>query len=122
MLTFGLLACLTNLGYCALALAPPTVAGLSAVVAIDNLFGAMAMAVFVAWLMSLCSRSYSATQYALLYGAYTAEAKLCGATSGFAVNAAGWPTFFALTVVAAVPGLVLLALMPPKIAMPEDGR
>ena len=119
MLLFGVLATASNLGYLFLASMPPTTIGLAIAVAIDNTFGAMAMAAFIAWLMSLCSSSFSATQYALIYGIYAAELKLAGATSGFIVASTDWPTFFAWTIAASIPGLALLALFPKRLAMPS---
>jgi PAT family beta-lactamase induction signal transducer AmpG len=122
MLLFGLLATASNVGYLVLAITPHSIPGLAVAVAIDNALGAMAMAAFIAWLMSLCNTRYSAAQYALIYGIYAAELKLAGASSGFLVAALGWPTFFAITMVVALPGLLLLARLPPRLAMPTHGR
>jgi len=120
MLTFGALAALGNLGYAILAMTERTHVGLATVVAIDNFCGGMAMTAFVAWLMALCSRSFSATQYALLFGIYTGVVKLCASLSGYLVAWLDWPAFFAVTVAASVPGLVLLARLPARVAMPES--
>ncbi len=66
LLLFGILQALTNLGFMALALAGKSYPLMIAVVAAENLCGGMGTAAFVALLMALCDRRFSATQYALL--------------------------------------------------------
>ena len=119
LLSFGLLQAVANLGYAWLAHAATSRSALAVVVAVDNLAGGLAASVFIAWLMSLCSRSFSATQYALLYGVYAGAARLCGVASGYLVRALGWAAVFIVTAVAAIPGILLLLRLPPRVAMPE---
>jgi len=61
LLLFGILQALTNLGFMALALAGKSYALMIAVVAAENLCGGMGTAAFVALLMALCDRRFSAT-------------------------------------------------------------
>jgi PAT family beta-lactamase induction signal transducer AmpG len=69
----------------------------------------MGTAAFVALLMGLCNQQFSATQFALL-SALTAVGRtyLAGPLTPPLVQYAGWPTFFLLTVLIALPGLWLL--------------
>ncbi|MCS6781441.1 MAG: MFS transporter, partial [Geminicoccaceae bacterium] len=66
LLTFGLLQAVTNLGFVWLAAAGRDYAVMVAVVGLENLAGGMGTAAYVALLMALCDRRFSATQYALL--------------------------------------------------------
>ena len=66
MLIFGIGQALTNLLYMWLALAGRKVWLLVLATSLDTMIGGMGQAAFVAFLMSLCSADYSATQYALL--------------------------------------------------------
>jgi PAT family beta-lactamase induction signal transducer AmpG len=72
----------------------------------------MAEAAFMAFLMSLCNKSFSATQFALLSSASTLVGRTLGAGSGYLIIAAGWPIFFATTMAMAAPALLLLLFLP----------
>ena len=80
-------------------------------VAAENLCGGMGTAAFVALLMSLCDRRFSATQYALLSALAAVGRVYVGPVSGFLVSAIGWAPFFFLTFLIALPGLALLWIM-----------
>ncbi len=66
LMLFGVLQAVSNLGYWILAVTPPHLWSMGATIAVENLCGGMGTAAFVALLMTLCNRSFSATQYALL--------------------------------------------------------
>ena len=61
--------------------------------------------------MSLCSARFSATQYALLSSLMGVSRDVLVAPAGAIAEATGWPAFFAISLVAAVPGLALLPLL-----------
>ena len=109
LIIFGLLQALANFGYLALALVGKNHELLIAAIGIDNLCNGMGTAALVAYLMSLCHRRFSATQYALLTSASSLLGRLLGAFSGMAIAALGWAAFFAVSIVVAVPALLLLA-------------
>ncbi len=112
LLLFGILASATNSGYLALSIVGKNHILLAAAIGIHNLCSGMAEAAFMAFLMSLCNKSYSATQFALLSSASTIIGRTLGGASGYLIAAAGWPVFFATTMAMAAPALVLLALLP----------
>src|SRR5256886_29901 len=66
LLLFGFLQALTNLGFMLLAAAGKSYPLMITVIAAENLCGGMGTAAFVALLMAMCDRRFSATQYALL--------------------------------------------------------
>lgn len=109
LLLFGLLQAVSNLGYWALAVMPPNVVVMGVVVAGENLCGGLGTAAFVALLMALCNHQFSATQFALL-SALSAVGRtyLAGPFTPPLVESLGWPGFFLLTVVIALPGIALL--------------
>ncbi len=80
----------------------------------------MVDAAFAAFLMSLCNKSFSATQFALLSSASTLIGRLISAGSGWLATALGWPLFFALTIGAVLPSLILLLVAFPKNAGGHD--
>jgi len=116
LLSFGLFAALANTGYLALALHGRSVPLLALAIGIDNVFGGTVDAAFAAFIMSLCNKSFSATQFALLSSASTIIGRLFSAGSGWLATSLGWPLFFALTIAAVLPSLVLLLVALPKDA------
>jgi MFS transporter, PAT family, beta-lactamase induction signal transducer AmpG len=111
LLIFGIGQALTNLLYMWLALAGRKVWLLVLATTLDTMIGGMGQAAFVAFLMSLCSADYSATQFALLSALATLPRVLSGAAAGVLVPIVGWARFFVITCLAAVPGLILLIFM-----------
>jgi MFS transporter, PAT family, beta-lactamase induction signal transducer AmpG len=112
LLLFGILASVTNSGYLALSFVGKNHALLAAAIGIHNLCSGMAEAAFMAFVMSLCNKSFSATQFALLSSASTVVGRILGMGTGYLVEAAGWSVFFATTMAMAAPALVLLWFLP----------
>ncbi len=109
LMGFGVLQAISNLGYWMLAVTPPHLYSMALVVAVENLCGGLGTAAFVALLMALCQAQFSATQFALL-SALSAVGRtyLAGPLTPVLVAWFGWPVFFLLTVLIALPGLGLL--------------
>ena len=71
----------------------------------------MGTAVFIAYLSMLCNVRYTATQYALFSSLFAISRTLLSTGSGAMAEQFGWPSFFILTMVAAIPGLILLFML-----------
>ena len=108
LMIFGVLQAISNLGYWALAVLPKSYPLMAAAVGIENLCGGMGTAAFVAFLMALTDRRFSAGQYALLSALSAVGRIYVGPASGVMVESLGWPTFFLVTVFTALPGIALL--------------
>jgi MFS transporter, PAT family, beta-lactamase induction signal transducer AmpG len=78
---------------------------------LDTGIGGMGLAAFVAFLVSLCSANYSATQYALLSAMASIPTRVMGYVAGFVVSSVGWANFFIITCLSAVPGIVVLVIL-----------
>ena len=111
LLVFGVLQGVTNLGFWWLASTTPTLAGMTAVVLLENLAGGMGTAAFVALLMGLCDVRFTATQFALLSALASIGRVVIGPVAGVVASDWGWPEFFLLSTALAIPGVLLLALM-----------
>ncbi len=109
LMAFGLLQAVSNLAYWLIAVSPKSLWLMATGVGIENLCGGLGTASFVGLLMALCHQRFSATQFALL-SALSAVGRtyLAGPLTPPLVDYLGWPGFFLLTVVIALPGLVLL--------------
>ena len=108
LLAFGILQAATNLGFMLLAWVGKDYVVMTLVITLENLAGGMGTAAFVAFLMALCDRRYSATQFALLSSLSAVGRVMVGPVAGVAAAMLDWPLFFALTFAAALPGLGLL--------------
>ncbi|UOD50227.1 muropeptide transporter [Orrella daihaiensis] len=109
LMAFGILQAVSNFGYWLIAVGPQSIWLMAFGVGLENLCGGMGTAAFVALLMGLCNHQFSATQFALL-SALSAVGRtyLAGPLTPPLVESFGWPIFFAMTVVIALPGLWLL--------------
>jgi PAT family beta-lactamase induction signal transducer AmpG len=95
-------------GFVSLATAAPVDGGLLLVVAFENISGGMGTAAFVAFLMSLCNQRFTATQFALLSAFASVGRVWVGPLAGVLAETIGWPTFFVVSTVAALPALAML--------------
>lgn len=109
LMFFGILQAASNLSFMVLAWAGKSYSVLVFAVAFENLCGGMGTAAFVSLLMAMCDNRYTATQYALLSSLAALGRIFVAPTSGYVVEAIGWPGFFLLTTFAALPGLFLLS-------------
>jgi len=112
LIAFGILQAVANGLYAVLAVVGHSYPLLVASIGVDNFFNGLGTAAFVAFLMTLCHRKHTATQYALLSSAMSIGGRLIGSSGGAIAEYAGWPVFFGVTIVAAIPGIVLLTLRP----------
>ncbi|HEX2791926.1 MAG TPA: MFS transporter [Steroidobacteraceae bacterium] len=97
-LSFGILA----------ARGQPSLAGLATVISLDNFAQGVHGTALIAFMSSLTSVSYTATQYAVLSSLYALPGKLLMGTSGMVVDHIGYPPFFLYTAALSIPALVLL--------------
>ncbi|HZT55313.1 MAG TPA: MFS transporter, partial [Burkholderiaceae bacterium] len=82
--------------------------GLLLVIAAENLSGGMGTAAFLAFLMSLCNQRFTATQFALLSAFASVGRVWVGPLAGVLAESIGWPVFFIVSTLVALPALVML--------------
>lgn len=111
LLAFGVLQAISNLTFMWLAAIGKDYGVMVLAVAFENLAGGMGTAAFVALLMAMCDKRFTASQFALLSALAAVGRVYVGPASGYMVEAIGWTTFFGFTFLVALPGLVLLYLM-----------
>ena len=111
---FGGLQLLSNLGYYALAVAHKKDYSLLVIaVNIENFSAGLVTVATVAFVMSLCNHRFTTTQFALFSSLMAISRDVLSAPAGSWATATGWPTFFLLSLVAALPGLLLLPIVAP---------
>jgi MFS transporter, PAT family, beta-lactamase induction signal transducer AmpG len=105
----GVLMAASNLVFVGLAWAGADLVWLTATIAVENVTTGMGTTAFVAYLSSLCHAAYTATQYALLTSLMALSRTVMSSGAGWLADRVEWTTFFVLTTVAALPGLMVLA-------------
>lgn len=105
---FGLGQMVSTLGFVVLAGVTPTAAALATVVAIENFTAGLGTAAFVGFMASLTDRRFTATQYALLSSLMGVPRVFASAPTGWFAESLGWPGFFLMCTLIAIPGLALL--------------
>jgi MFS transporter, PAT family, beta-lactamase induction signal transducer AmpG len=110
---FGILQVLSNFGYYALALTGKDYTLLVLAINIENFCAGLVAVVTVAYMMSLCNRNFTTTQFALFSSLMAIGRDVLSAPAGELAKAAGWSNFFIISVFAALPGLFLLPLVAP---------
>lgn len=110
---FGALQAVSNLAYLLLAQMGKNYSFLVITINIENFCAGLGTAAFVAFLMSLCNPRFSATQYALLSSLMAVSRDILVAPAGRLAEITGWPLFFVISIVAALPGLLLLPIFAP---------
>jgi len=111
LLFAGVLQMLGNLLYIALFSAGHDNLMLALSIFGENFTSGMASAAFVAYLSSLCSAAFTATQYALFSSLAAVPARFLSAPSGFLVDRIDWIPFFLVATLACLPSLLLLLAM-----------
>lgn len=80
-------------------------------IGVENISGGLGAAAFVAWLSSLCSKRYSATQYALLSSLAMVGRTVIAGSVGAVADHYGWIAFFLMSTAAGIPGILLLYIL-----------
>jgi PAT family beta-lactamase induction signal transducer AmpG len=108
LVLFGVLQAITNLVYALLAWVGRDIGVMVFAVGFDNFAGGMGAVAFVALVIALCDARFSAAQYALLSALAAVPRTFLGPVAGLAAPAVGWPGFFVITFLTALPGLAVV--------------
>jgi len=111
LLAGAVMTAATNLLFVVLAQYPPDLGLLALVVSADNLSGGIANVALIAWLSSMTSASFTATQYALFSSLMTLPGKFLGGFSGIVVADFGYAEFFLIAGLMGVPAILLALYM-----------
>ncbi|MFN7096002.1 MAG: AmpG family muropeptide MFS transporter [Gammaproteobacteria bacterium] len=115
---FGVLQAVSNLSFMVLAMCGKSLALMGGAIFIEQACSGMGTAAFVAFLMSLCDRRYTATQYALLSALAAIGRVFVGPVAGVMVEHIGWVQFYWWSFVIALPGVGLLWLLREQVIHP----
>jgi MFS transporter, PAT family, beta-lactamase induction signal transducer AmpG len=105
----GVLQAVANFTFSWQAVLGPKPAALALAISTENFTSAIGTVIFVAYLSALCRNPlHTATQYALLTALSAVGRTYLSSAAGYVAKATGWPWFFAVAALLAIPGLLLL--------------
>lgn len=104
----GITAVASNLSYAAAALPGVPAVGVIAASVVESFCGGLASAAFLSFLMRISDRRHAAVEYAMLTALYAVAGTLVSIPSGALTEQLGYPGYFALTALFALPGLAFL--------------
>jgi PAT family beta-lactamase induction signal transducer AmpG len=110
---FGFLQIFSNVGYILLTYDPGNRLLMVGAMSFELLTTGLGMGAFGVLLLRITQKRFSATQYALYSSLFGLPRIVAGPVTGFVVDALGWRVFFWLTMVAGIPGLMLLRRFAP---------
>ncbi len=106
----GIVQAVANLSFSWLALVGVNQWALAFAITAENFTSAIGTVIFVAYLSSLCQNPlHTATQYALLTALAAVGRTYLSSGAGYVAKATGWPVFFVICMLVAIPSLILLA-------------
>ncbi len=108
LLYFGILQTITNFSFLALAYLGKNYAMMAFALFSENFFSGMGSVAFVAFLMALCNKHYTATQYALFSALAAVGRVFVGPPAGWVAEQWGWPMVYWIAVFLGIPALLLL--------------
>ncbi len=108
LLYFGFLQCVSTILFSLQACYGHNMPLFIMVVTIENFISGLATTALVAYVSSLCNKSYTATQYALLSSVMGASRDIFSSTSGIVASFLGWKLFFVVSACMSLPSLIII--------------
>jgi MFS transporter, PAT family, beta-lactamase induction signal transducer AmpG len=108
LLISGLLMMFSNVMFMLLALSGNNYWMLVSAIVTENLTSGIGLTVFTTYLSGLSSLAYTATQFALLSSFAAVGRTWMAAPAGILAEKLGWVNFWGFTIIAAIPGMLLL--------------
>ncbi len=113
LFTFGLLQCASTL--CFILLTWEQFKGgwwsLAMVIGLEDFSSGMGTTALITFMSTMTNKKYTATQYALFASLAALGKTLFGGSAGFLVEKLGYPNFFLMGCLLAIPGLVLIFVL-----------
>ncbi len=109
----GFLQAFSNAGYAWVSESGPVSSVLYAATIFEYISSGLGTGAFGVLLLRLTEKRFSATQFALLSSLFSLPRIFAGPPSGLLADTLGWTNFFLLTIVMAIPGMVMLSRFVP---------
>ncbi len=107
---------LFNLLYVGLAIGAPEMSNpllpVTVVILCEEFGSGLGTVVLMVYLMRICQKEHKASHFALLTALMSLSFTIAGASSGFLAERTGYPLYFALSVAATIPMMILAFRVP----------
>ncbi len=110
---FGILQIVSNIGYVLVANSSVNLPLMYSAMGFETFTQGLGTGAFSVLLLRMTQKRFSATQYALFSSLFSLPRVIAGPISGITVDAIGWTTFFWLSMILSIPGLILLSRFVP---------
>ncbi len=110
---FGFLQIFSNIGYVFVARAETHQLLMYGALSFEKFTTGLGTGAFSVLLLRMTHKRFSATQYALFSSLFSLPRIVSGPIAGFTVDAVGWEMFFWASIVAGIPGLLMLQRFSP---------
>ncbi|MDA8562016.1 MFS transporter [Gammaproteobacteria bacterium] len=111
LMLFGLFQAFSNITFVFLAMIGKNYCLMFSCIFIESFCSGMSTAAFVAFLMSLCNKKFSATQYAFLSALFALSRVFSGPIAAVLVKNIGWINFYLIAFFLSFPGIFLLTAL-----------
>jgi PAT family beta-lactamase induction signal transducer AmpG len=105
---FGILQSTAGLSFILISLIGYNPAMLAIVISVENFIMGMGVAALQGFMMTVCSRQFTATQFALLSSITAVTRVVLVSQAGVLAEKLGWTQYFIFSTLLAIPGLVML--------------
>jgi PAT family beta-lactamase induction signal transducer AmpG len=105
---FGFLQSIAGLTFLILSYTGKNTAAMTAVITVENFMIGLGVAALSGFMMSVCNRQFTATQFALLSSLTAVSRVVLVSQAGVLAEKLGWHGYFVFSVLLAIPGLLLL--------------
>lgn len=116
LMVFGLAQAFSNLMFVWLAVVGKVFSLMAASIFVENFCSGLSTAAFMAFLMSLCNKQYTAGQYALMSAIASLGRVFLGPVAGLMVKEMGWVHFYIFAFGLCFPGLLILMMLKDRVA------
>ncbi len=115
LIYFGLVQAISNVMYVLLAIVGKNYLLFGLTVFAENFCSGLGTSAFFALLMGLCTKRFSATQYALFSAIFGFARVIISPISGVMVTHIGWVSFFTWSFIFSLPGLLFVLILKKQI-------
>lgn len=120
LIVFGLMQSFSNLMFVIMALVGKNFSLMTTSLFIENFCSGLSTAAFLAFLMSMCNKKYTASQFAALSAVAALGRVYMGPVAAWMVASFGWTIFFTWTFFISFAGIFLLLVLKEKVMTYEQ--
>lgn len=120
LMVFGILQMTSNLSFALLAIVGKSYSFMAGSIFLDYFCGGLSSVAIIVFLMSLCNKRYTATQYALFSSVTAIGRVFVGPIAATTVEHIGWVQFYVWSFIIGIPSLMILWWLKHRVDFSAD--